>query len=142
MTLSNLSELTLDFHVSQLNQKSMSITFVNNDLPQTIEHLDEGEYTYKTKIEFPTKFIIKVAGKGPRDTQIDDQGNILKDMCIKLTNITVDGLSCSPEYVYHHITLHTDSGQVVQSNYWGFNGYVELNFDYTNSFFWALDCSC
>jgi len=140
MTLSNLSELILEFHVSQLNQKSMSITFINNDLTDTIKHLDEGEYTYKTKIEFPTKFMIKVAGKGPTDTQIDDQGNIINDMFIKLTNVTVDGLSCNTEYVYR-TNLHTDSGQVVQSNYWGFNGYVELNFDYANSFFWALDCS-
>ena len=85
---------------------------------------------------------IVISGKTADHTQIDDQGNILKDMCIKLINITVDGLSCSPEYVYHHINLHTDLGQVVQSNYWGFNGYVELNFDYANSFFWALDCSC
>ena len=134
----NISKLTLEFDVSQLHGKSMSLTFLNNDKIETFQQLDQGVFIYKTDIEFPAKFSIQVSGKGPNDTEVDEQGNVVKDMCIKLTDINVDGLGCHHVYIHKFINLITASGEQVQTNYWGFNGQVDLDFNYPNSFFWAL----
>ena len=134
------ADLKLTFEVSQLNGKSMSLTFLNSDKIETFDQLANGVFVYETKLEFPAKFSIQVSGKGPLDTEVDAQGNVVKDLYIKLSDINVDGLSCHPTYVHQSINLITNGGEKILTNYWGFNGHVNLDFDYQNSFFWSLHC--
>ena len=119
----------------------MSLTFLNDGKLESFQQLEEGIFTHETTIKFPAKFSIQVNGKGPTDTKVDEQGNIVKDMYIKLTDINVDGMSCHQQYLYNSINLTTDLGEKIQKSYWGFNGQVGLDFDYQNSFFWALHCA-
>lgn len=116
----------------------MSLTFDNNGQLETFNQLDQGTFVYETDLKFPAKFSIHVFGKGDFDTEVDEQGVVINDKYIRLLEINVDGMSCYSDYVHHHIFLHTNHGQSIQTNYWGFNGRVNLDFDYDNSFFWAL----
>lgn len=138
--ISNISTLKLEFEISTIDGNSMSMIVNNNGVLTTLENLQEGIFVYQDYLRFPSTFSISVAGKGPLDTQVDDQGNIIKDKYIKLNNIEVDGLNCDPYYLYQKIVLNSVDGQIVTSNYWGFNGVVNLNFSESNSFYWGLHC--
>jgi hypothetical protein len=98
-----------------------------------------GIFQYETAITFPEQLTMLLSGKGPNDTVVDDQGNILADKYVKLTGLQVDGLDCPQEYLEMFIVLDTDDGQKVASNYFGFNGLVTLDFLEENSFFWSTN---
>jgi hypothetical protein len=136
--MTNISNLELKFKVSKLNNKSMSIEFFMNG--QSIDRyaqLDDGIFTWRSELKFPSTIELKVTGKDPHDTQIDVNGNIIADKYIKLLDIVVDGLPCAKYYV-NKIMLTTDQGKQVISNYWGFNGSVKLDFTQANSFLWSV----
>lgn len=140
MIFSPESNLRLEFTVSRLEHKGPTLIISNNSVTETLNNLSAGPLIYETKITFPCKFQIFMQGKGPADTVVDQDGNIIKDIFVRLDNINVDGFSCHPVYLHRNIWLETDCGQKIQTNYWGFNGQVNLNFDYPNSFYWSLDC--
>lgn len=56
-------------------------------------------------------------------------------------NVRVVKLLRTSEFKNQLINLITASGEKILTNYWGFNGQVDLDFDYQNSFFWALHCA-
>ena len=116
----------------------MSMTFDNAGVIESFDNLPDGEFVYQTTVNFPADFAIRLAGKEPGDTQVDSNGNIVKDKYIKIVNIEVDGLPCRQHYVHQNITLHTADNQEIVTSYWGFNGTVTLDFSEANSFFWAL----
>lgn len=136
-SFSNISKLKLEFDIEYLNNTGMSLSFNNNGIVDTVDHPPNGRFVYETTIKFPADFEITVSGKGANDTVIDSDGKIIADKHVKIVNIVVDGMSCHPYYTYN-LELTTNDGQVVKSNYWGFNGTVKLNFSEDNSFFWAL----
>ena len=74
------------------------------------------------------------------DTIIDDTGDIVADTYFKLVGLSIDRMPSFSDYMYNQV-LHTESGKLVKSNYWGFNGTVEIDLPEENSFFWALDNS-
>ena len=137
--ISQKSTLRLQMHVSVLKQKSMTIKITSNHRQDLFADLEHGLFEYETSLTFPDQILITLDGKGPNDTVVDDKGNIVEDKFIQLLDINVDGLSCNPHFLHHRIFLTTNSGQTVQSNYWGFNGTVLLDFLQPNSFFWALE---
>lgn len=135
------SNLKLTFEVGTIDNRSMSLTINNQGHISLYSNLSEGIFVYQDQIEFPCDFKIIVDGKGPLDTQVDEQGNILQDKYIKLTNIEIDRLACDPYYLYKNIVLNTKDGQQITSNYWGFNGTIDLDFNQANSFYWGLSCA-
>lgn len=138
MIFSPTAPLKLTFNVSAIDGKSMNITFNNQGVYEHFTNLAQGEFVYETEITFPAEFEITLSGKGPGDTVIDSDGNIIKDKYIEILNIEVDRIPCVPHYVHQRVTLETEDGQEVTAAYWGFNGVVKLNFKEANSFFWAL----
>ncbi len=138
--VSNCSTVTLDFEVSHVRDRSMSLTI---ETDQGIEHFDQlsqGRFQHTVPIQFPTKFNIVVNGKGANDTLVDADGNITADMYIKLNRVLVDGIPCSTNYV-HELINYTADGRAVQTNYWGFNGTISLDFSHRNAVFWAMSHS-
>jgi hypothetical protein len=118
----------------------MNLSFENNGHVECPTNLDAGLYVYETEIDFPCTFVIKTSGKQSLDTVVDADGNIIDDLFIRLDDINIDGLSCHSTYLHEKIFLHTDSGESIQANYWGFNGQVKLDLAYPDSLHWALSC--
>ena len=138
--VSNCSAVTLDFDISHVHGRSMSLSIETDHATEYFEQLAEGRFQHTTTIQFPTKFNIVVSGKGPNDTLVDQDGNIVGDMYIKLNRVSVDGIPCSTNYV-HELINCTDRGDTVQTNYWGFNGVIKLDFSHSNVIFWAMNYS-
>ena len=136
--MTNTSRLELKFKISKLNGKSMSLEFfMNGQSIDKYEQLDDGIFTWRSELKFPSILELKLTGKHPHDTQVDENGNIVADKYIKLVDIVVDGLPCAKYYV-NKLLLTTDQGNEIISDYWGFNGLVKLDFTQANSFLWSV----
>lgn len=107
----------------------------------TISPDENGKATYIANITFPCKIIMHVNGKTKYDTIQDNQGNIIKDKCIILNHVDVDGIKPDTNFLkkWPRISVNgAGSNQIVYSNYFGFNGIVELEFEGKNLFQWLL----
>ena len=140
MIFDTKSSLVLTFEIAYVS-KPMVLSIEHNNNLETFDSLPSGLFYYRANIQFPSKLTITVSGKTIEDTLIDINNNIIKDTYIKLVDIEIDNLSCEENYVYKYIKLNTTDGQVLTTNYWGFNGIVELDFFEKNSFYWALKCA-
>lgn len=102
---------------------------------------DTGKAIYKTNVDLPTTIVMEISGKGKYDTIIDSQENIVKDKFILLEEVKVNGISPNINYLKKWPRLiigNKDSNKVVYSNYFGFNGIVELELEGNNVFRWLL----
>ena len=118
----------------------MSIQIETESGSEYFDQLPRGLFRHEVKIQFPTTIKIKIDGKTVNDTIINDAGDIVSDTYFKLVGLSIDRMPCFSDYVYNQV-LHTQSGELVKSNYWGFNGTVEIDLPEENSFFWALNNS-
>jgi hypothetical protein len=129
----NKSNLTLDFEIGFFNDHSMSMIIDG----KTFDSFDNPNFVYTKQIELPTAVCIEVRGKGKNDTLVDSNGQVVKDKYILLKNIQLDGVSCAPFYCHKAIILDTGTDKI-KSPYWGFNGFVQIDFDESNGFRWLI----
>jgi len=129
----NKSNLTLEFEIGFLNDHNMSL-IIDGKL---FDSFSSPDFVYTKQIELPTAVCIEVRGKGKNDTLVDDNGLIVKDKYILLKNIRLDGVSCDPVYCHKAITLNTGTDKI-KSPYWGFNGFVQIDFNESNGFRWLI----
>ena len=118
---------------------------LNNDVVFTTEHVaepttvtidisdDEGEYELK--------FVLK--NKTQDHTQVDEQGNILSDAILSVSNIAFDNIKLGHMFfeqtVYHHD--FNGSRDPIEDEFYGTmgcNGYVSLKFA-TPIYIWLLE---
>ena len=130
------TQLKLIFEISHAGDSSMGMTFGDSD---TFENFEQDRFEYETTIQFPTSLVIETFGKGHNDTVMDHDGNIISDKYIKLLDIQLNGLSCDSYYINDGIWIKANDGRVANSNYWGMNGKVTLDFLEENSFYWLLN---
>jgi hypothetical protein len=81
-------------------------------------------------ITLPTTVRIDYSGKDSQnDTKLDESGNIIADLYAKIKTMRLDGFPMSQTYLYQKLTMHTQDGQVFNTCYAGFNGYMEVVLD-------------
>jgi hypothetical protein len=89
---------------------------------------------YAVDIELPTKIKLVISGKDmTTDTILDDKGNIVQDLYVKITGISIDGVGLNSIFLHQGITLITDHGNTITS-YFGHNGHVDFILDQPNVF--------
>ena len=84
-----------------------------------------------------------VGGKKPEYTRIDQDGNIISDSLLKITNLTIDDLDMSDHLRYFATYTHDCNGTTEQRtepvySELGCNGIVELKFS-TPVYLWLLE---
>ena len=80
---------------------------------------------------------IEIYGKTPKNTIVDEQGNIVKAQLIELTDIYINDVKL-PEY-FKYFGIYKFNGQEYpQATVWGCNGVWEWDFG-TPLVTWALD---
>ncbi len=117
-------EIKLEF--GQLSSgKTMKATLFYND------HECSG---YAVDVELPAKLKLAVSGKDIAvDTILDDQGNILQDLYVKIIAVSLDGFELNSIFLHQGIKFVTDQDTIITS-YFGYNGYVEFVLDCPNVF--------
>lgn len=95
-------------------------------------------------IEFTSKLPLtlqfRVDGKMPEDTEVDDQGNVIKDKCVILDALCINGIWIKKWMLENKtIVFVPDSGQQRINNYFGQNGTANFTIPYTDMLEFWLD---
>ena len=84
---------------------------------------------YTVDITLPTKITLVVHGKDMKyDTEIDNEGNMVRDLYVRITEVYLDGFDLGVDFLYKKINFITNDG-VLTTPYLGFNGRVEFDLD-------------
>lgn len=102
------------------------------------QNVPAEDYEITFDVNWPSEIILDFYGKGPKDTKIDDQGNILQDKHILLKNFTIDRVNVTHDMIMAHKIINFDHGLIEHTNYFGFNGTAKILLNYKNSFHWLL----
>jgi hypothetical protein len=78
----------------------------------------------------------KFGQNGQWDT-VSNDGTIVQDRALKLISLQLDSVDIS-EYIFKNCPLITEHKEVVNTDYYGFNGDVRINFDYP-VYNWVID---
>jgi hypothetical protein len=82
----------------------------------------------------PTTLHIFVDGKDNNvDTKVGDDGKIIADKFIKIENVLIDQKPVSTDALHKICKLQTTDGQIIYTNYVGFNGVLSMDLEYSNS---------
>jgi hypothetical protein len=96
--------------------------------PQTIR--------FATEMVFPNKLVLEHYGKNMRrDTQVDQQGNIVNDKGFTIESVKIDDVLLVNEL--YHFDFVKDDGEVIKkNNYIGFNGKFVIDIDKEDLYQW------
>lgn len=108
-----VSVLTLVFDSESVNGNPC-LQIVHNDKIMFEQHMIDGTHTISLKL--PNNFNstnnlkFKLINKGPFDTQVDENGNIARDKCIKFQKIIVDKVDLLEKNVEFFYKTNQSSG--------------------------------
>lgn len=145
MTNFNQCKLKIKFCFGRCNNKLFQVKVDDNHdvvevLPYTIDNEIIG--IYEKQIYLPTKIIIHAQGKDNNvDTILDENFNIVEDLYVQISAISLDGFDLNENFLFKKINLITVDNKKILTNYIGFNGFVELNFKEDNIFFQCMECN-
>lgn len=131
--MSNLAycKLTLEFEFGAIADSTMSVAVGS---AYTLNPGYDCRQQCELYIQLPSSIRLEVSGKNINtDTLVDDKQQIVKDKYVKLLDIKLDNISVPKHYLEKDITLRTHN-DLIHSNYFGFNGVVEINFTKSNVF--------
>lgn len=130
--------MEFDFEFAPLNDKLMQVTVSNNhrEIP-VIPELTKGKYLATTRIDIvlPTQITLKFSGKNQNtDTVVDQAGNILKDLTVKIKTIRLDGMIVNQNFLHNCLILTAQDNSTWIGSIVGFNGTMNINLDKNNVF--------
>lgn len=124
----------LTFEFGAIDDRCMTV-FVESC--GTKQRLAKGQTSCEVPVEFPGELCITVLGKQPTDTKLNDTGDVVQDMYVKIVGLSINGMSVGRGWLERSISLvRLSDNKVVVSNYLGFNGQVKIPLNKANSFIW------
>jgi hypothetical protein len=132
----------LNLTFSIVNPNNSITLFVNKEKINFVDNIGN----YSCDINLPTTVYLEMKGKTNNDVFKDTNGNIIVDSHIKLSSISLDNIKPNdlfllkfPKiYINGNIEKLNQTNRIFYSNYIGFNGIVELDFDATSIMDWYL----
>ena len=116
-----------------LNSRIMMIDSISHGtklLPQ-----EPGVHELQFACRMPDVIKLRFSGKNPNlDTELDNNGNIINDLCVKIKNFSLDHIDIDWFVVNKIMQFRTESGQEFATNYIGFNGELSVVLDQGNVF--------
>jgi len=132
----NLSSCKLEivFRFGELRNEYMGVKITHPGSESTLQPTEGTVYCYEKNIVLPCRVDLDFFGKNTdRDTEVDSNGNILRDKHVLLKEIRLDNMPIEPLYLKRRLCLINDSN-TVYSDYIGFNGRMSIDFDQSNVF--------
>lgn len=113
---------------------SMKIEIFDQATPIYVgENLSDGPLRIDCLINWPTVINIVMSNKHPKDTEVDNNGCILKDKSIEVIGILVNNFSIHQDLIDKlFICQREGSSSTSNENWWGFNGKIKIIFDQLN----------
>ena len=122
----NIIDLTFEFEFGVLDGRSMTVEIISGDQTFTANTLT-NTITVE-RITLPSQIKLAFLGKVPgRDTKVDNQGNIIADMYVKITKMLIDNLQVPTWALQKNLIYVTDDGKSLTTSYIGFNGTMTID---------------
>lgn len=112
----------------------MKLKILHNDVTYNVMPDSNGFAKFTINLSLPDKIRLLISNKMPTDTQVDINGAIIKDKYIQIQSAAIDGFNLNHVFLHKKLTLITNKNTHVVSNYFGFNGIVDIRFNETNVF--------
>ena len=129
--------LLLEFEYGLIDGKIMQVEIHDGqDVLEVVPQIDgvHAKAQVLLDITLPTKVCLVFSGKNnATDTQIDEDGNILRDLYVKIIKMSLDGFELGQHVLQQKLVLETATGSMPTA-YVGFNGTITLNLDKPNVF--------
>lgn len=127
--------------VGRIDDTAMSMSVFRDDhLLHHIHEWNNDRCRLEFDIELPCRLKLQVSGKNQFDTRVDPAGNILADKFVKIEGLALDRIWVKKWMLESKIfDFHGEEGYITHSNYFGKNGYAEINIPYTDSLEFWLD---
>ena len=135
----NRCKLEIFFKFFDIRGEYMGVEIQSGDVKSSMIPSDSSTHCFEQEISLPHKIVLTFFGKNQdRDTEIDDNGNVVRDKCVIIKDIRLDNIPVDPLYLKRLLCLEHSSG-VSNSNYIGFNGSMTLEFSRSNVFHQILE---
>ena len=123
----NRCTIGFEFEFGSINDRYTKVNITHKGQVWTICP-NNNRGSIKFDIDLPTQVVLQFTGKDPdTDTLVDQDGNIVGDMYVKIISISLDGFKIKENFLHQKMKLLTDNGQEVVSSYIGFNGKILLD---------------
>ena len=97
------------------------------------EDLPEGSWRVDLEIAWPTTVNIELSNKGKNDTLLDEQGMIVQDKAIEVTEVLINNFPIHQDLVDKiFVCRRSGSATSTNENWWAWNGTVQINFDHAS----------
>ena len=139
------SQISFDIHTSDGTAEIAVAVFINDDCIFKTLH-----YQWAQKIQFSIsdddnehELRIEISGKNANHTIVDNEGNIVKDVVIQLSNFEIDNLDVNQLFLEKCVYTHDFNGsqpEIVDSFHGiaGCNGTISFSFS-TPIYLWLLE---
>ena len=143
--MSESSTISFDINTSDGTAKIGIAVWMDDVSVFQTDHLTEHHTINHAVLDDDTEHELRVviSGKTPEHTKIDDQGNIIKDVTIKINNITIDSIDVTQ--LFHEKSIYThnfnDTQPEIQDTFYGIagcNGTISLKLS-TPIYLWLLE---
>jgi hypothetical protein len=102
------------------------VVYVGEDLP-------EGSWIAEFNIDWPTTVHIQLSNKQHNDTQLDQNGLIIQDKVIEVTDVLINNFPIHQDLVDKLFVCRREGSAVdTNENWWAWNGAVQINFNHTS----------
>ncbi len=129
----NIIDLTFKFEFGLLNNRHMLVEISFDDHVKKVDPTN-SEIILKN-VKLPNLIFIRFTGKiTGKDTIVDNNGNIINDMYIKILEIKMDRLKIPTWVIEKKLSYITEFGNKINSSYIGFNGEMVINIPESNGF--------
>ena len=130
----NDCNIKIDLEFGSIGDKLMQVQYRCNDIRENVDVVDL-KASINQRITLPSKITLTFSNKdNNKDTILDENNNILSDLYVKILNIYLDGIKVNPVYLQKNLKLFTDSGNIINTPYVGFNGTMEIPLDTASVF--------
>ena len=143
--MSDTSAISFDIHTSDATAKIGVAVWIDDVCvyqtdqlpgPQNIDFAVSDDNTER-------KLCIVISGKTPEHTQIDEQGNIVKDVVVNISNFTIDEIDVGQLFNEKSVYTHDFNGTQpeIQDTFYdaaGCNGTISFEFS-TPIYLWLLE---
>lgn len=124
----NSCNLEFKFEFGLVDGRYMQTTIQVNSTEYTVIPNNSCFNTKQLVVDLPTQVVLKFTGKNTdTDTIVDNNGQIIKDMFVKIISISLDGFILPEKFLHQQLILVTDTGQQINSAYIGFNGKLVID---------------
>ena len=143
--MSDTSKISFDIRTSDSTAKIGVAVWMDNTCLYQTDHLMEHKHVDYAVLDDNTerKLCIVISGKTPEHTQIDEQGNIVKDVVVNISNFTIDEIDVGQLFNEKSVYTHDFNGTQpeIQDTFYGAagcNGTISFEFS-TPIYLWLLE---